>query len=85
MIQHQGFALDGARHALMAMKPDLQGGEMTINREELLNRIHKLATDNSHLLVSYNPDIHKMAVAVIEKMEAKLSEIADLVQIVLDD
>jgi len=58
---------------------------MNEEQEKILNEIHKLATGDDHLLVPFNQDQLKMANSVIVKLEAKLNQIADLVQVVCGD
>jgi len=58
---------------------------MTPEQEGLLTEIHELALNEDHLQVPYSADSLTMANAVIKKMQAKLLNIAELIQVACGD
>jgi len=48
--------------------------------QKVLNRIHKLASENDHLKVIYYEDKLFMANEVINQMRSKLNQIADIAE-----
>ena len=58
---------------------------MERDKEETLTEAHELANNFDHLKVSYNVDRVKMLNEIITNLQGKLSRIADLIQIALDD
>lgn len=59
--------------------------KLSPKQEELLTQIHALALDDSHREVAFSSDQLAMANRVIAKAEAKLKQIADLIQVICGD